>query len=292
MPMRKYLLTCNLIVLFFLPAFCQQFLSEEKQWHISKVSDRDRSEVMVAYKLRGDTVLNGLTYKRLYYTKDTSFQNWRPANVYLREESLKIFRFSIIDGKESLLYDFELEVGEFFPLQAKGACQLVVTKVDSLKLGPQVWRKRWTLKNKENPRVSYQWIEGVGATTDFLNHGQVACQGSDEFRLDHYTENRTIIYTRKGGARQGAHSPAKYLPADSFNIYPNPTHGLITIEPPLHKENFRYKLFNAAGQQVVESFEREATKFTLNIGGLKPGIYFLEIQSANGGKITKKIERL
>lgn len=67
-----------------------------------------------------------------------------------------------------------------------------------------------------------------------------------------------------------------------FNVYPNPTHSIITIAT--EQTDIKVKLFNALGQQVIATQSN-----TIDMSNMANGIYIIQIQSENGETYSQKI---
>lgn len=75
-----------------------------------------------------------------------------------------------------------------------------------------------------------------------------------------------------------------------FTIYPNPTTGIIWIEPTENNMVYHLKIFNAYGQLIfTEQHTQGLYSFDFNMFELENGIYFLEIFTNQGLIKTTKI---
>lgn len=135
----------------------------------------------IAYRhaLGGDTLINGISYKKLLYCVDGFPCEYHGA---LREDaSRNIWIFpppwSIVigdvapqlpnDQAERLLYTFNnLSVGMSLPL-GMDPSTLIVTGIDSVVVQGS-YRKRYTVQNS-NLLQEDHWIEGIGSTVDLLS---------------------------------------------------------------------------------------------------------------------------
>ena len=64
----------------------------------------------VTYRLEGDTVINGKTYKKEWYSRNKDLSDMQPTKCYMREEDGKVYR---LDGnEEALWFDYKAEVGD------------------------------------------------------------------------------------------------------------------------------------------------------------------------------------
>ena len=91
------------------------FLEEGKVWTYLHYNDRTGKRYQFTRVIDGDTVIGGLTYKKILDKVGGQYQ------YALREEGKKVY---IVDGHyetESLLYDFNKDVGDYLFLKETGA---------------------------------------------------------------------------------------------------------------------------------------------------------------------------
>ena len=75
---------------------------------------------------------------------------------------------------------------------------------------------------------------------------------------------------------------------DSFKVYPNPATDLITVELSSEfLEKATIQVLNLLGQVVYSENKEISARTLLNISELKPGVYFLKLQS-EGEVYSKK----
>jgi hypothetical protein len=80
------------------------------------------------------------------------------------------------------------------------------------------------------------------------------------------------------------------IQADSFQIFPNPTNGELTVMSSEYRVQ-SIEIFNVIGQSVYSSTYPLVHSSTLNISHLPTGIYFVRIQ-AEEGIVTKKVVKM
>jgi len=71
-----------------------------------------------------------------------------------------------------------------------------------------------------------------------------------------------------------------------FNIYPNPTKGILNIESTDNIEEL--SMMNAIGQAVYNSAVNDIN-FTINTSNMNTGVYFLKLKTANGYTVRKVV---
>jgi beta-glucanase (GH16 family) len=90
--------------------------------------------------------------------------------------------------------------------------------------------------------------------------------------------------------QQGALSTATIADKSNFKVYPNPVSEVLTITVDSSNLNSKAKIYSITGQ-LLQSFSINETEKTIDVTGLAPGIYFLEIQSDRGTERQKFIKK-
>lgn len=80
------------------------------------------------------------------------------------------------------------------------------------------------------------------------------------------------------------------IKAGTTNIYPNPANDRLYIDTDFDTD-FEIMIYNIAGQLSSISHQRSANGCVINIEGLKPGIYFIEIKSDKGNIVKQFIKQ-
>ncbi|MBA2422523.1 MAG: hypothetical protein H0V61_04790 [Chitinophagales bacterium] len=101
------------------------------------------------YMYSGDTVINGYLYHKLYLSYKFLGQVTQSGYVgFIRQDSLakKVYYITLGGPYENLLYDFNLQVGDFYPETYNHNSQdtFIISKVDSILLNGS-YRKKYTL---------------------------------------------------------------------------------------------------------------------------------------------------
>src|ERR1035437_5061123 len=110
--------------------------------------------------INGDTIIGTNTYHKIYRQGYTVYACWNPPTtpVYsyysahydcaIRQDSLqkKVFHYyNYYPSKDTILYDFNLNVGDTVPLTYAGSYFETVSKVDSALVGTK-YHKKFTLQ--------------------------------------------------------------------------------------------------------------------------------------------------
>ena len=133
------------------------------------------------YSIGNDTIINGIRYSRLVGGYDAVIREFGPK-VYAR-----IFSMGEPWVNDFLLYDFSLEVGDFYKNPDPALYGMEVLKVDSIQLSNGAKRKRIAFGGTD-------WIEGVGATNGLLNGVLPQATDYTVFSLVCFKQESGIVY--------------------------------------------------------------------------------------------------
>lgn len=146
-----------------LTAFAQAdyhpFLTEGKRWnyeyeHVNLWENYHTTE-NVSYVIEGDMVIDGKTYKKLYYgTSDEQFSSLDDKVFHraLREEGKKVYMYDETAG-DILLFDFGMQPGESYEISSPKVEQPVSLKLETL--------KQMTFHGREFTFMQYKWNWGT-----------------------------------------------------------------------------------------------------------------------------------
>ena len=87
-------------------------VTEGKEWavyHSNSICSKHYPGT-VTYRLEGDTVINGKTYKKEWFSRNKDLSDMQPSKCYMREENGKVYRLNGIE--ETLWFDYKAEVGD------------------------------------------------------------------------------------------------------------------------------------------------------------------------------------
>lgn len=237
----------------------------------------------VNYFLNGDTLINSLTYKRLYKCGHI-IDSWQSPNPntscyynytycdnlptgFLRSQGLQMYYIVYGDTSEYLLYDFNLTVGSQLPVTYTMCCPgPSVTSIDSI-YTPYGYRKRFFINNSpseylvEGVGSSYGLIEPFGPMVDVVH--TFVCYGL----------NDTAWFPNQGpycSVITGAGDEVNKNPA--LKLFPNPASDFAEV---LLNNSLPVSivLYNTFGQVI----KTENNDSNLYVGDLAPGIYFVRV---------------
>jgi hypothetical protein len=151
-------------------------------------------------KFEGDTVINGLTYRKIMITPDSLLTGWALWS-YIREDgSHKVYHYNSWQGMEFLLYDFDVVVGDTVMVnQSPSGLLLDSVYTMTMENGELRTAYRWMDLNIPTgyPPLFETWVQGVGSFLGVLQSGMATAVGGYSYNLCMH-ENDTLIYQREG----------------------------------------------------------------------------------------------
>lgn len=246
------------------------------------------------YVLRGDTVISGQKYAKLYsegwwsncvasqmgYTCSTPVFG---SNYYcgIRNDSANKKVYFITGGSEALLYDFQLNLSD--TIKAQVGYGSIITKIDSIAIGGS-FRKRFI--TSPSPGV-FSIIEGVGLVdVDTTGGGYWAelfmggpCICPTFWAFSCFWQDGVNLY---GDTSCSIINSVKNYPSlnNDVAISPNPANQQIQLKG--LNEISSYYLVNYLGKKLREG----EVKDQLDVSTLPNGIYFLMIGNIQRFKVV------
>jgi hypothetical protein len=264
------------------------------------------------YYMRGDTMVNGKKYFKLNLSGGYQFTPWGPPDTtwqcynsltcLIREDTLarKIYGCFPNYTKDTLLYDFNLHVGDTLPASyiKRQFDTETVKSVDSILVG-NTYRRQFIIMINEDTYHNYVFdslIEGIGSSEGLLELMYPPFESGSS--MDCFT-NATTQFS------YGSNSPCNIFykcpingianinkPAESITVYPNPGNGVFTIE--VNPDSYRdeklkvnsVEVYNVLGEEVYNSqFLPQTPKgamIEVNIASQPNGVYFYRVFANNG----------
>jgi len=239
--------------------------------------------------IEGDTLINDITYKKMYNAADSLLQ----SNVYLigfiREDLVnKEVYFTESGDEELLLYKFGLDVGDTVVYSTVwfNICEVedVVGQVDTIVDATGTPRRRMLLHNWSNE----YWIEGVGSNWGPLTPGHYNCIADLGWQTLCMKNNNELIYMNPDQNTCFLHEigiPDHEMDKDATLVVPNPVTGTSIIQLPDKLKISSLGIYDSFGRLVAAPSVDERI---IEKGSLKPGIYFLKIQTVRGEVYNSK----
>jgi hypothetical protein len=250
----------------------------------------------------GDTIIDTLTYKKLYIFYDTVFNVNRATCVGgIREDDQKrvffkgdsMIHFSkpmneYYGYKEIMLYDFSLEIGDTIKnINCRPEDDIIIVNdIDTVLVGNTL-RKRFHFKYY----TWVQWVEGIGNLRGLLfTSGEIPNNGMYD-DLICFKQNDTLLYFND--LYIDCIPPItgiKARPMDDVpcRVYPNPATGN-NIEFDLGDESFKtIDVIDGNGLVIDKIDANGQSHLSIPIEKYPPGLYFYKAANASGIKYTGK----
>ena len=175
---------------------------------------------------------------------------------------------------EFLLYDYDLEVGDFFHDDDDHPMQ--VTEVTTITDLNGVSRKKITFSFSGLTDVTEFWIEGVGSNRGFMHVGQWEADHDSEGEMYHmlcYHVSDDVIYVNPEYNDCDLDDIEENTVENSISIYPNPAKDVIKILTDNNLNITNVEILDLTGRTVL-STDKSAD---INISELPEGQYFVKI---------------
>ena len=172
--MKKYLLSIFIVIKSFAISSAQTYIpfpTDSVQWSIRQTMNSPFSQNSWQYKMKGDTVLNGITYHKIYYSLDLLYSSTNQTlDCFVREDTTKKvfvkYPYGIgTDTSEFLLYDFNLSIGDTVTVKlihytTDSIFKLYVTNISTIMGETYLQPINTTLWGGCDPYIV--WVQGRG----------------------------------------------------------------------------------------------------------------------------------
>jgi hypothetical protein len=273
------------------------YLADGSKWRINSVGLSLTAPCWTQGKyvveIVGDSVIGGLTYKHLIYhgvmsespinplpgvicNADYTFSN---LYGYVRQVGKKVYSYDLINSVDTLLYDFDLQVGDTLPQTIINSdTAITVTAITNFQVGNET---RSVFELSTNLGIAEKWMEGIGHNKGLLGH----MQPFEFFESDLicYSRNDTTYYDN-GIDGCDLNVGTMELQANiDLKAYPNPSTDFVTIYSDRLSEIQSIKAIDVNGKQQELTFALLAkNEAQLNVKNLATGNFFLRIKLKNG----------
>lgn len=280
-----------LLSFFTLSSFSQQYhnlIEENRSWSVLNVvpiqwgPPMDTSFNTTNYLISGDTVLNNINYKKLYFTDEKVPASYNLKGFIREDSTKKIWYKSTVDSNEVLLYDFSVAAGDSLKL---GYDTNMYYTVDSIgfEILNNTTRKKYYLSH-DYYNWKDIWIEGIGSNKGIIQSASAGNVGGWS-RFLCMQENGNLAYMNPNYNSCYLKTNLNEIEKADFKIYPNPAKGKLIIKSVYSADIESVTLTNINGQ-IIKEFYYNKTK--IDVSDLSSGFYILKI-SYNERLFTEKI---
>jgi hypothetical protein len=246
-------------------------------------------ELYHRYTMTGDTVINSISYNKVYYSTYSKQYNVPVKMVKqgycfaIRQDipNKKVYRTLVVNNStiDTLLYDFDLNIGDKVPeTYTNSYAAQTVEAIDSITFHGKQYKR---FKLKYSIGFGAALIEGVGNANGLIER----CFG--------FFEGGPVLKDFCNSDHSDCSVPLalKIEEADHLdlllNIYPNPFADETTLNFTTEQPKRKAILYNVLGKEI-QSFNCNSKQLVIQKGELKNGIYFLKITNGDD-VITKRL---
>jgi hypothetical protein len=257
-------------------------------WTISQVSFGLPGTLK--FGMYGDTLINNVSYKKIYRSYDYNFDIANSAyRGAIREYAKKVYKVYPGTFIEGILYDFTLAIGDTAKCMISPGTYdyRKVTTIDSIIYNGQV-HKKWAFES-----TGLFWMEGIGSSGGLFyafngpdNCASLVCLSiNDTVR---YQANPTCFNATAPYNCDGGFVSVNELSIENIKsiIFPNPFSSSAIIKTNIELDNATLKVFDILGQAVLINTHLRGQEIKIIKGNLNNGNYYYHVIQ-NGNLISK-----
>lgn len=275
------------------------------------------------YQMAGDTIINGVSYTKIYLTLDELFstefstdldspfliggiRETQDRKIYFKPDTVLTslswegFYEPILfaDTIEHLVYDFEnMNIGDTIVYESvstdyNNASEIIIEDIDSVLVGG-TYRKRYVVYDfldYNGDETSYI-IEGIGSSRGLLAPFERYGFAYNKSALTCFLHNDLIFENQTDGEVLGCNFVVTFineLDENYWTVYPNPVKDVFLLETN-SSENFSVEILNSSGKSIVKLMN-QAKSATFNTSELVSGSYILRVGTKNSMLIERFIK--
>jgi len=248
-----------------------------------------------AFKIESDTMVNNVTYNKVYKSTVEPIEGQQEFRFLdrslfglIRESDKQVYFIRYEDyvflencpiDEESLIYDFNIEVGDTLSL-----CNTVMVAGNSVIFSEIQNRVEFNIPSKVFLYSDYDQeylIEGIGNSKGiFVNATNFLSTGYFLSRLIYYCEDDTDC-------------PFLVSSNDLFEdqevvIYPNPTQSMLRVTFP-DSDNYDYTVMSISGRHLLSGMTNHLSELDLDMSHIESGMYLMQLTKGEQSYVSKFI---
>ena len=208
------------------------------------------------YKIEGDTLLDGVSYKVMYATRNEDLTGWNLWGFLRETEDRQVFSRRPSTSDEQLLYDFSMEVGDTICMCDYGydeCCMVVIEKGETIVNGEP--RQQIVLEYPFGNGEEEVWIEGIGSLYGIVDSGSLFLTGGSTNLLCYY-EGGDLIWqnTTPGYNECYMVYPTPPTPPEPHSFAPQGAEWYFHVlsQGPITEPPFHYIQYMVTGEEEVQ----------------------------------------
>ena len=242
------------------------------------------------YGMYGDTIINNLSYKKIYENFDFNF-NVASAYTYyrgaIREFGKKIYWIYSGSNTEDILYDFNLQIGDTAKSVHNGFIHKKIVSGINFILINGISYKKWIFQSSGE-----FWLEGIGSSYGLLNSllnppidvcRSLVCLSVDG--IIQYHTNPTCFNASSQYNCDGSLSTVSVSEINSKNynvlLFPNPFSNSAILKTTIKLNDATLKVFDILGQEVLILGHLNGQEIKINRENLSSGNYYYKLTQKN-----------
>lgn len=260
------------------------FVKEGLIWSycdVVKAGGEDYKLYYYQFNFSGDTIINGIAYKKLFQRDCSS--NGLINIASMREDNKKVYAVYAGKQEEKLIYNFGLVVGDSIQSPYDENLFYQVKKVDTIEVASGK-RKRIELDFDI-------WIEGIGTLDRFMMYPLHAIPLYDlGVRINYQKQGAQINYkTNEWYLNENDCNFSSVEATESgkiivYNIAPD----LLKLETQLSEPDCTIELLDVYGKKLVQ-MNTDVRNTTIDLSRFPDGLYVLRISGSTGVRFTGKV---
>ena len=143
------------------------------------------------YKIEGDTLVDGVSYKVMYTTRNEDLTGWSVCGVIRETEDRQVLYRRDGSSYDEILYDFSMEVGDTIIMNGSGFYPdwMFVVETNEIFINGEP-RKQIVLEYSWGDQEV--WIEGIGSLYGIIDSGSLFLTGGSTNLLCYYEDGDLI----------------------------------------------------------------------------------------------------
>jgi len=239
-----------------------------------------------SFIMQGDTIINSKAYKKV---NGNSYYEYNFVR-YIFEDTLnkKVYYYDFTHQKDSLIYNFNLQVGDTFISMIEwyptgyDTCKSIVTGIDTEYFaGTNRLKINLGYLNRFDGTIigTYTWYEGIGCLYGvFENPHHYFTTGGNYSEMLCYFEDSTLLYHNSNVLDTcfGSTQIKELQPENLFNSY---FYNHVLYVKPAKPVSYTLTVYDIFGRKVKELTAEGDLE--LNLSSLRNGLYIYSIESSD-----------
>lgn len=211
-------------------------VTEGKQWAVCRHSFRGEFWTET-YRLQGDTVINGKTYKIEHAARNEDLSDMKPSGRYMREEDGRLYSITDKDQRDDFVFDYSMEIGDtlfynphtdyYGNVYKHHAClRLIAIRDTIMPNGDGRVRKCYDTEEGclngddvyEFHPVLHSFIEDIGYTATGLSSSEIGTTGVG-YSLLYVKQGDTMLYQQEEGVLWKDNTGIEVPKSEQADIY-------------------------------------------------------------------------